>query len=169
MSSIVIGVIQFLSSLASSVLIDRLGRRVLLSFSIIFCTVTLFSIGTFFFIQSVNVELANTLGWLPLTSLCVYMIAYPSGYGGIPWVVLSEVAPLNFKAFCSPAVGVFGWSMAFLVTLSFNYVTALLGIGPTFWLFGSASILGTLFTLFVVPETKGKSLAEIQELLNKTK
>lgn len=72
---------QVASSFMASVLVDRIGRRILLLGSIITMTITLFSIGGFFYIQSVNEEAAEDLGWLPLTSLCVYILAYPVGYG----------------------------------------------------------------------------------------
>jgi facilitated trehalose transporter len=165
-STIIIGVMQFFSSFMASVLVDRLGRRVLLLGSIIVMTVTLFAIGAFFYIQSVDPQTADTLGWLPLTSLGIYILAYPVGYGGVPWLVVSEVAPKKMKAFVGPIIGFFAWALAFLVTLSFNNITALIGTGQTFWIFAGGSVVGILFTFFVVPETKGRSLAEIEELLN---
>jgi SP family facilitated glucose transporter-like MFS transporter 8 len=158
---------QFFSSLMASLLVDRLGRRVLLLGSITTMTITLFAIGSFFYIQNIDKELAATLGWLPLTSLCIYILAYPIGYGGIPWLVVSEIVPKKFKPFCNLVIGVFAWNFAFLVTTSFHKLNDFLGIGETFWFFGGASFLGILFTIFIVPETKGKSLAEIEESLNR--
>jgi facilitated trehalose transporter len=165
-SSIIIGVMQFFSSLMGSVLVDRLGRRVLLLGSITVMSITLFTIGAFFYIQSINPEAAESLGWLPLTSLCFYILAFPVGYGGVPWLVLGEMVPKKMRAFVGPIIGFFAWTMAFLVTLSFNNITALIGTGQTFWIFGGVCFIGILFTYFVVPETKGKSLAEIEDLLN---
>jgi len=158
---------QFVSSFGGSYFVDRVGRRVLLLGSIMIMTLTLFSLGTFFYIKSVDEEAAESLGWLPLTSLCIYNIAYPFGFGGVPWLVVSEVAPKNMKAFCGPIIGFFTWGTAFLVTLSFNNITELFGTGETFWIFASASVVGVFFTYFVVPETKGKTLAEIEFSLNK--
>ncbi|KAG5671421.1 hypothetical protein PVAND_001619 [Polypedilum vanderplanki] len=166
-STIIFGIMQFFSSFMASVLVDRLGRRVLLLGSIIVMTITLFAIGTFFYIQSVDPETAETLGWLPLTSLCIYILAYPVGYGEIPWLVVSEVTPKKMKVFIGPICGCFLWTLAFLISLAFNNIAGLIGIGETFWIFASASFIGILFTFFVVPETKGKSLAEIEELLNR--
>jgi Sugar (and other) transporter len=55
---------------------------------------------------------------------------------------------------------------AFVITKTFTNLKALLGDGETFWLFSGLSVLGTIFVFFVVPETKGKSLNEIQKMLS---
>ena len=167
MSTIIVGAMQFVSSLGGSYSVDHLGRRVLLLGSISIMSLTLFALGAFFYIQSVDEEAAESLGWLPLTSLCIYILAFPCGYGGIPWLVTSEVAPKKMKAFCGPIVGFFCWSFAFLITLSFTNITESFGSGPTFWIFAIGSVVGAFFTYFVVPETKGKTLAEIELSLNK--
>jgi MFS family permease len=158
---------QFFSSFMASLLVDRLGRRVLLLGSIIIMTITLSTIGAFFYIQSVDPQTASSLGWLPLTSLCIYILAYPIGYGGVPWLVVSEVAPKNFKAYSGPIIGFFAWNFAFLVTTSFKHMMEGFGIGQTFWIFAGASFIGIFFTFLIVPETKGKSLAEIENSLGK--
>lgn len=166
MSTIIIGIMQFISSFAASILVDRLGRRILLLVSIIFMTLTLFTLGAFFYIQSVDPETAESLSFVPLTSLCIYILAYPVGYGSVPWLVVSEVTPKNIKAVCGPIVGFFTWNFAFLISASFKSVMDNFGIGQTFWIFGGVSIIGIIFTYYVIPETKGKSLAEIEDVLS---
>jgi SP family facilitated glucose transporter-like MFS transporter 8 len=167
MSTIIIGAMLFLSSCGGCFFVDRVGRRVLLLVSIIIMTLTLIALGTFFFIQSVDEQTAESLGWLPLTSLCIYILAFPFGFGGVSWLVVSEVAPKNIKAFCGPIIGFFAWALTFLITLSFTNVIELFGSGPTFWIFAGFSVVGIFFTYFVVPETKGRTLAEIENSLNK--
>lgn len=55
--------------------------------------------------------------------------------------------------------------IAFVITLTFTSLTSTLGLAGTFWLFSGLSILGTVFVFLVIPETKGKSLNEIQKML----
>jgi SP family facilitated glucose transporter-like MFS transporter 8 len=110
-------------------------------------------------------ETAETLGWLPLTSLCIYIISYNLGYGTGPWLVMSEVMSKDTNTIFGPFAGSFSWSMAFLITFTFNNITDLIGIGQTFWVLGGFSVVGVLFTFFVIPETKGKSMAYIQKML----
>lgn len=55
--------------------------------------------------------------------------------------------------------------LTFIVASSFGSVSGAIGIGATFWIFAAFSIVGTVFVYFKVPETKGKSLAEIQRML----
>jgi MFS family permease len=166
MSTIIIGVIQFFSSLTGCILIDKLGRRILLLFSVITMTITLVALGAFFYIQETDEESVQNLGWLPLTSLCIYIIAYPVGYGGVPWVVVGEIAPKNFKAYSGPVIGFFAWALGFVVTSSFQNTKDFYGNGVTFWIFAGLTAVGIFFTYFVVPETKGKTLDEIENALN---
>jgi SP family facilitated glucose transporter-like MFS transporter 8 len=132
-------------------------------------TLTLISLGVFFYIVDNDEDLAATLGWLPLTSLCVYLIAFALGYGPIPWLMLSEVYTKEYNAVASPITGAFNWSLAFIITLTFNMISEAIGIGQTFWMFAGFSVIGTIFTFLFVPETKGRSMVEIQQMLGGAK
>lgn len=129
-------------------------------------TLTLIALGVFFYIAEIDKDLAERLGWLPLTSLCIYLIAFAIGYGPIPWLMLSEVYTKEYNAVASPITGAFNWSLAFIITLTFGMISDAIGIGQTFWIFAAMSMIGTIFTFLFVPETKGKSITEIQRLLN---
>jgi MFS family permease len=80
-STIILGSMQLFSSFLASILVDRVGRRVLLLGSIFTMAISLLIIGGFFYVQSVNEKVAEDFGWVPLSSLCVYILAYPIGYG----------------------------------------------------------------------------------------
>lgn len=147
-------------------MVDKAGRKILLLISIIVMTIMLTALGIFFYIADNNQELAETLGWLPLTSLCIYLIAFAIGYGPVPWLMLSEIYSKEYNAIASPITGSFNWLLAFIITVTFGSISTAIGIGQTFWIFAGLSVLGTIFTFLLVPETKGKSMNDIQRILN---
>ncbi len=79
--------------------------------------------------------------------------------------MVGELFAADIKGIGGSAAGAFSWIFAFVVTKTFSNIQTAIGIGPTFFLLSGFSILGTVFVFFVVPETKGKSLAEIQTML----
>ena len=145
---------------------DRVGRKILLLISISVMTLTLIALGVFFFIQDSDPQTAANIGWLPLTSLCIYIVAFALGFGPIPWLIVSEVLSKEINAIFGPICCAFNWFLAFLITLTFTPISNAIGIGTTFWIFSGLSILGILFVYFVIPETKGKSMTNIQRMLN---
>ena len=156
---------HLIATFASSMLVDRLGRKVLLLFSIVVMTISLTALGIFFFIQERDAKAAGDLGWLPLSSLCLYIISFALGFGPIPWLMLSEVYSKEVNAIASPMSGALNWSLAFIITATFGSISIGIGIGATFWIFAGLSVLGTIFVFLVIPETKGKSMLEIQRML----
>lgn len=166
MSTIIVGAVHVVATLVSSLLVDRAGRKILLLVSIVTMTATLIAIGVFFYIQNNDEAAAKNIGWLPITSLCIYIVAFALGFGPVPWIIASEVYSKEISAIAGPVSGAFNWALAFVITATFNSISEGIGIGQTFWIFAGLSVLGTIFVIFVVPETKGKSLAEIQRMLS---
>lgn len=80
-------------------------------------------------------------------------------------MILGELFAPDVKGLAGSLSGTFNWLLAFLITKTFTNMVSGMGIGPTFWFFSAFSILGTFFVYFVVPETKGKSLSDIQRML----
>lgn len=169
-NTIIVGTVNFIATLLSVFLIDRLGRRILLLLSITIMAFSLVALGLFFFLQDVNPEVAENLGWLPLTSLCMYIISFALGFGPIPWLMISELYSKDINAIASPLTGFVNPCLTFLVSSTFNMLSRAIGTGPTFWIYAGWCFVGIFYVFFMVPETKGKSLAEIQQMLaNKQK
>lgn len=154
------------ATLLGTSLVDRLGRKVLLILSSTFIGLMLVVLGIYFALLGSESEVIGSLGWLPLTSMCVYLIAYSIGYGPLPWLIMSEIYSKEYNAIASPITGSFAWMFAFTVTSTFGYIKDAIGMAATFWLFGGLTFLGIFFTVFVVIETKAKTMAEIQKLLS---
>lgn len=163
--AILIGIVQVIVTVLNVVLIDRLGRKPILIFSKIGVIVCLVALGIFFHLKSLNNDEApEGLGWLPLTSLILYIATYGVGLGPISWVFLSELTPSHIKGFACGFVNSFCWGLGFVVSKTFPDLCLALTPQGCYWLFGGITAIGALFTIFVVPETKGKSLDEINAL-----
>lgn len=128
-------------------------------------TLMLVALGVFFYILDNKPETADNIGWLPISSLCIYIIAFALGFGPVPWIIASEVYSKEISPIAAPVSGAFNWALAFLITVTFRSISNGIGTGQTFWIFAGLSLLGTIFVTLVVPETKGKTIAEIQRML----
>lgn len=164
-STIIVGAIHLAASLLGSLLVDKAGRRILLLVSITTMAISSASLGLFFVLRDCQPEIAATLWWLSLTSLCIFICGFAIGMGPIPFMMISELYSKDIKTIASPITGAFNWIVVFVLTLSFDSVTKSIGIGQTFWIFAGFSFVGIFFIAFMVPETKGKSMNEIQEML----
>lgn len=89
LSTVIVGAVQVAATVVSSILVDKTGRRVLLIFSEVVMTVSLAGLGLFFYLQHRNGGVPpDGLGWLPLTSLIVFIIAVAQGIGPLSWTVM---------------------------------------------------------------------------------
>lgn len=165
-ATIIVGIMQVLATFIASMVIDRLGRRILLLGSILIMGICTVFLGIYFYMFDQDKDSVMHLGWLPVVSLCVYIIVFSLGFGPIPWVLMGELFATDVKGFAGSIGGSFSWILAFVITKSFTNVREAIGLGQTFWVFSICSALGTVFVYFCVPETKGKSLNDIQRMLS---
>lgn len=163
--TIIVGSVLLVSTILGTLLVDRLGRKILLVLSSFFMTIMLVSLGVYFYLLDAESDAVDSLAWLPLMSLCIFLIFFSIGYGPIPWLMLSEIYSKDYNAIASPISGSFNWLLAFAITSTFGYISDAIGIGPTFFIFAFLSFIGIIFTLVFVIETKAKSMAEIQKAL----
>lgn len=127
------------------------------------------AMGTFFYLDSINSSILNSLMWLPVTSLVLFVALFNIGMGPIPWALVGELFSLNIKSYAATLATVACWVTSFAMIYSFEFLNQALGIYWSFWIFTIASFLAFLFTLFYIFETKGLTVQEIQNKLNKRK
>lgn len=171
-ATIIIGVLQVIATFVSSLIIDKFGRRILLLGSDIFMVISGAILGLFFSLKErelIDKETVETLGFIPILALSVFIIVFSLGYGPIPWMIASEISPTETKSALSSAAGTFNWFLAFIVTKFYGDIKTATGGDVTFYIFSVISVLGTLFVIIFVPETKGKSLEQIQKELSGNK
>ncbi|XP_062060278.1 solute carrier family 2, facilitated glucose transporter member 10 isoform X2 [Lepus europaeus] len=107
------------------------------------------------------------LRWATLLCLMAFVSAFSFGFGPVTWLVLSEIYPVQIRgrafAFCNS----FNWGSNLLTSLSFLHLIGAIGLSWTFLLYGLTAVLGLGFIYAFVPETKGQTLAEIDQQFQK--
>lgn len=165
-ATIIVGVIQVVATLLATFIVDKAGRRILLLISDFFMAVSTILLAVYFQLKEDDASQVENIGWLPVLAVCLFIAMFSIGFGPIAWLMIGELFANNVKAYVSPLAGAFNWLLSFLVTKVFTNLRDALGIAGVFWLFSGLSLLGTVFVFFLVPETKGISLAEIQRMLS---
>lgn len=144
--------------------VDRIGRVVLMGVSEAFCAICTFLMGIYFYLKNHGYD-TTYIGWLPLVSLCVFILLFSIGIGPLPWAVMPELLPARIKGTASSIACVVNWICCFLITKFFSDMVNTLGADVTFWIYTVISVIGTVFCFKCIPETKGKSFEEIQRQL----
>ncbi|HEU6448273.1 MAG TPA: sugar porter family MFS transporter [Verrucomicrobiae bacterium] len=137
--------------------VDRLGRRPLMLFGAAGLAV-IYTILGFCFHSAMT-------GW-PLLLLVLAAIAcYSISLAPITWVVISEIFPNRIRGAAMAVAVAALWLACFLLTYSFPLLNARLGAAGTFWLYAAICLVGFIFIFFKLPETKNKSLEQIEREL----
>lgn len=164
-ATIILGVMQVIATLGATIVVDKIGRRILLLISSSVMALCTIIIGFYFHFEDKISSSFDDLSWLPILCLCIFIITFSFGFGPIPWMMIGELFAPDVKGLAASMTGTFNWILTFIVTKTFGNLISLIDFGPTFWVFSIFSILGFIFVFLVVPETKGKTLHEIQLLL----
>ncbi|XP_067007203.2 facilitated trehalose transporter Tret1 isoform X2 [Anabrus simplex] len=160
LSAVLVGLVMLAMSYVTTVLVDRTGRKVLLLSSSVLMAVAHGLLGLYLALSPLP-----GWSWLPLFSVLLYISMYCAGLGPLPWTVMAEVLPANVKGQAGSLVSCFCWALSFAVTKVFVNLEQGIGLHFTFWLFGLCCAFSAVFVALMVPETKGKSLQQIQEEL----
>ena len=165
-ATIIVGFVQLLFTAASGFLVDRFGRRALLFGSAFGVAISLAAMGTFFHykVKWGDAEATSRLGWLPLVSLVVFFASFSCGFANVPFIIMGELFPFRYRSVLGPISSSFNLLCAFTVVRSYPNLEKALGRNGAFWFFMACTLLSIAFVYFLLPETKGKSLQEIEQL-----
>ena len=154
-----VGFINFIFTFVAILFIDRLGRRSLYLIGSMGMVVTLIMLAISFYLKMEGI----------FTLICILMFIafFASCIGPVFWTLLSEIFPNKIRGKALAFASFTQWIFNFLVVLLFPHFLASLGGAKTFLFLAVMSFLQLLFTYFYVPETKGKSLEEIEHMWKK--
>ncbi|CAK7331450.1 unnamed protein product [Dovyalis caffra] len=158
--SVVIGLFKLLMTWIAVLKVDDLGRRPLLIGGVGGIALSLFLLSAYY----------KFLGGYPLVAvaaLLLYVGCYQISFGPISWLMVSEIFPIRTRGRGISLAVLTNFGSNAIVTFAFSPLKALLGAENLFLLFGAIALLSLLFTVVIVPETKGLSLEEIESKILK--
>jgi SP family galactose:H+ symporter-like MFS transporter len=160
LATVGIGIINVIATTFSLWLLDRVGRRPLLLWGLGGMVASLLILSSAFFIQS---EVIDTIA---IASLTAYVASFALGMGPVPWLIISEIYPLEIRGRAMSLATLANWFSNFLIAFTFLDLAATLTSGGVFLLFAATGAAAILFTWKFIPETKGLALEEIAKKIS---
>ncbi|HKZ00567.1 MAG TPA: sugar porter family MFS transporter [Rhabdochlamydiaceae bacterium] len=159
LATIGIGIINVIVTIFSVLYIDKKGRRWFLKIGLIGMAFSLAVLSLAFFTQ---IEIIDEIA---IVSLMTYVAAFAIGLGPVPVLLLSEIYPLQIRGRAMSIAMFANWLFSYFVSLTFLDLVKGIGVGGTFAVYGALCIICLWFVWRFIPETKGKSLEEIEKAL----
>lgn len=152
-------ILVVIMTMVGSILVDKIGRRRYLLWTIPGSIIALIVMGALFMGAGPQSDISK---FLVVACLCIYLMLNCGGFGVCIWLINAEVYPLFVRG-KGAALGAFShWFFDLIVTLTTLSLVTALGATYTFWLYALISIGALVFIFYLVPETKGKTLEEIE-------
>ena len=183
LASIVVGVVQIIATFISVLLIDLLGRKVLLVVASTGMCLSSLLLGAHFYILNgvchgcfgtnctANDHVhtndsapcdSTHIGWLAIMSLAFFIISFSLAWGPIPWVSMSELMPLRARGVAAGILTLVNWTFASIIGFAYHAYADAVTPKIAWWSFAFVMFVSIFFVLFFVPETKGRTLEKIQ-------
>jgi sugar porter (SP) family MFS transporter len=173
-ASVVVSAAKLIATLFTVWRVDQYGRRLLLFVGISMMALSLAVLGTAFNFQTCkggvaitdcreeDIELPQAWGVATVVALMVYVSGYQVGFGPIAWLLISEVFPLKVRGAALSVAAIVNFGSNITMTLTLPLTMKTFGSSVQFFIYLALAILSIAFVYFIVPETKGKTLEEIE-------
>uniref|UniRef100_A0A0B6ZZX0 Major facilitator superfamily (MFS) profile domain-containing protein n=1 Tax=Arion vulgaris TaxID=1028688 RepID=A0A0B6ZZX0_9EUPU len=161
-ATVIVGVVQVFATLVAVFLMDKAGRRKLLNIGGLVTSLTLFSFGLYYKLSASGYFGGFLKTWFPVMCLTIFIMGFSLGWGPVPMLLMSEIIPTRCKGIAGSIAIIFSWTSAFLVTSQFTTLQILLGNSGVFYFFSVCCAVSVWFVSKFIPETKGKSLEDIE-------
>ena len=155
-----VGAVNVIMTIVSIRLIDRLGRRQLLFWSLGGMALTLFVLSGAF-----HAGVSGQLAWVAIISVAAYVGFFAIGLGPVFWLLIAEIFPLALRGRAMSLAAVANWSFNLIVAATFLDLVGAFGSAGAFLVYAVLSVVALVFVARLVPETKGRSLEQIEDSL----
>ena len=154
LSTVILGLVNLLATFGAIALIDKIGRKTLLIIGVSVQVVALGLVGTLYHMQGNPYVL--------LAAIIVFLIGFAASTGAVTWVIISEIFPTRLRGQAMGIAVLFLWGADYVVSQTFPMLIEGIGAANTFYIYGLCALAGLIFTILKVPETKGRTLEEIE-------
>ncbi|XP_049847637.1 facilitated trehalose transporter Tret1-like [Schistocerca gregaria] len=165
-SSIILASVLLVTSVGASFIIDRFGRRTLAMASLMICSACLTAEGAYFYVNEVYGDVNSAFDWLPLAALMGFQVSFGLGAGPVMSPMIGEIYHVSVKGAAASinttVIALYG----FFLKKMFQVVSDNVGAYWSFWGFAVLCVCATAYVYFLLPETKGKTFAHINEELD---
>jgi SP family xylose:H+ symportor-like MFS transporter len=172
LQTIIVGAVNLTFTVVAILTVDKFGRKPLMIIGSIGMAIAMISLGFTFFLGQTGGQLTPGQGYAALIFMLFYTAAFAMSWGPVCWVLLAEIFPNSIRGALSIAVAA-QWIANWIVSLTFPmlndnvWLTEKFNHGFAYWIYGIMGVLSALFMWKFVPETKGKSLEEMDGLWKK--
>jgi MFS transporter, SP family, galactose:H+ symporter len=156
LATVGVGVINVGMTIVAMFLVDRAGRRPLLLIGIAGMIIALGVLALSFRYPS------GQLAWIAVICLMGYVASFAISLGPIFWLLIAEIYPLKIRGIAEGTAATLNWASNLIVSLTFLTLVERLGASSTFLLYAAASVASWVFAYYFVPETKGRTLEQIE-------
>lgn len=154
-----VGIVNVIFTVVALVLVDRVGRKPLLMVGLVGIMFALLILGLGYALPG----LSGVVAWVTFAGLIIYIASFAASFGVILWVVLPEIFPLKIRGSAMSVCTILHWSSNLLISLTFLPLISTIGEAATFWGYCAIAVGAFVFVYFLMPETKGRSLEQIQK------
>lgn len=156
--TVIVGVIFVVTTVIFLQFVDRFDRRTILTVGGTGMALSFFAPAA---LGALGVS-EGILNWVTLISLCCFILCYAFSWAPITWIIIGEIFPLSVRGIGAGISSAFNWTGSLAVGLVFPILADQFSFGVIFSSFGVICLIGLLFTRFVLVETKGRSLEQIE-------
>lgn len=164
---LIISAISMITSLLSSCVVDKLGRKPVFLTSSYGSSLCLVVIGVYFLLEKLDMDVRN-LSLVPLIALIVYIVSVAFGLSSIPAIITSEIFSIDMKSWATMVTNMYGSVLGIIVGKGYQLVSDHVGNDVIFLAFAIIELIIAITASVVMPETSRKTFGEIQEILNKS-